>query len=127
MRRVILFLSVGLVATPALADVSAQAFTVRVDKLMGQGPLALFSPERHRLQDLAEANGDQLLAERREAIARHEQPAYCPPPGASPYLGARQLVNGLHAMPVAERERMTLKEAMRTLLARLHPCPRAAR
>lgn len=110
------------ILTPA-DRINAQTFLARVEVLLAKGPFALFSSDRKQLQAIVEDNGDIIHDDMIAARASHTTSQYCPP-AKHEYIGARELINGLRAMPLSEREQINLQTAMRRILAKLHPCGR---
>ena len=108
------------VLTPA-DHIGAQAFLTRAEALRAKGPMALFSSDLKHLQAMVEDNGDIIHDDLVAARAARAMPQYCPPTGHE-YIGARELIEGLRAMPRGEREQIDLQTAMRKILAQLHPC-----
>ena len=83
--------------------------------------MALFSPELKRLQAEAEEAGDELHKEYAADLAARRHTAYCSP--ASKYLGPRELIRGLQAIPAPKLEHMDIKQAMQAIFERNYPCP----
>ena len=110
------------IAVPAAARMPASLFLKRADSLRAKGPFALFSSDLKKLQFEAEAAGDELHDEHARLMAAHQSTAWCAP--ATKYLGARELIVGMHAIPRNELARMDIKDAMRTVFERNYPCPR---
>lgn len=108
------------ILTPA-DRINAQAFLARAETLIAKGPFALLSTDLKRLQAIVEDNGDIIHDDMIAARISHSRPQYCPP-AKHEYIGARELITGLRAMPRSEREQIDLQTAMRRILAKLHPC-----
>ena len=111
-----------LAASPAAAKMPAKIFLQRADSLRAKGPFALFSSDLKKLQFEAEAAGDELHDEHAAKMAAREPTDWCAP--VTKYLGASELILGLHAIPPAELDRMDIKQAMRAVFKRNYPCPR---
>ena len=109
--------SAGLAAPPG----TAQNFLDRANRLKAKGPLALFDKDYARLKAEATAVG-QSIGNDRIAAERAGRPVlYCSPkPRAS--LGNYEFIDGLAAIPSAERARMSLKDAMLRVLQKKYPC-----
>jgi hypothetical protein len=107
---------------PAAARMPASLFLKKADSLRARGPLALFSSDLKTLQFEAEAAGDELHLEHAERMASHQSTDWCAP--VAKYLGPRELIEGMHALPRADLDRMDIKQAMRAVFARDYPCPR---
>lgn len=109
-------------AVPAAARMPATLFLKKADSLRARGPFALLSPDLKKLQFVAEAAGDELHDEHARLMAAHQPTAWCAP--VTKYLGARELLVGMHAIPRAELAQMDIKAAMGAVLERNYPCPR---
>jgi hypothetical protein len=121
-QLVLLFLALS-VGTPALASPpgSAQNFLDRANRLKAKGPLAFFDRDYGRLKAEATAVG-RSIGDDRIAAERAGRPIlYCSPrPRAN--LGSYEFIDGLAAIPAAERARMSLKAAMLRILQKKYPC-----
>lgn len=125
MRKSILVALALLVPAPSWAAVpgSAQNFLDRAERLKAKGPLAFFDSDYGRLKSEATIVG-KAIGDDRIAAERAGRPIlYCSPsPRAE--LGSFEFIRGLEAIPAAERERMSLKDAMIRVLAKKYPCSR---
>lgn len=125
MRKTILLALVLSVSThaPAAAVGSAQNFLDRAERLKAKGPLAFFDGDYGRLKTEATLVGESIGDDRIAAEKAGKPILYCSPlPRAE--LGSFEFIHGLEAIPAAERERMSLKDAMIRVLQRKYPCPR---
>ena len=122
MRQLFLALIGAVTLAPATtsARMPARVFLAKADSLRAKGPFALFSSDLKKLQFEAEAAGDELHDEHKAAIEAHRPTDWCAP--VTKYLGARELIVGMHAIPHAELERMDIKDAMRAIFGRNYPC-----
>ena len=98
-------------------------FLAKADALKKKGPLALLSGDFGLLKKEVTESAKLLRAERMAAKAAGRTPAYCPPKGAGSSLGAEDVVAHFRSIPPAQAARMRVKDAMRSLLAKRHPCP----
>jgi hypothetical protein len=90
---------------------------------MAMGPLAFFDRHYGRLMAEATAVGKAIGDDRIAAEKAHRPILYCSPtPRAQ--LGSFEFVDGLNAIPPAERAGMSLKDAMIRVLQRKYPCRR---
>jgi len=123
-KAFLLFLSLS-VATPALsaAPGSAQNFLDRANRLKAKGPLALFDSDYGRLKSEATAVG-KAIGDDRIAAERAGRPILYCSPNARAQLGSYEFIDGLEAIPAAERYRMNLKDAMVRVLQKKYPCRR---
>lgn len=123
MRKVILLAVALSIAAPApgAAPGTAQNFLDRANRLKSKGPLAFFDGDYGRLKAEATAVG-KAIGDDRIAAERSGKPIlYCSPnPRAS--LGNFEFIDGLEAIPPAERATMSLKEAMIRVLQKKYPC-----
>ena len=111
------------IAVPAVSAPpgSAQNFLDRANRLKSKGPFALFDPDYGRLKAEATAVGQSIGSDRRVAERAHRPILYCSP-NARAELGSYEFLNGLQAIPPAERARMSLKDAMVRVLQKKYPC-----
>ena len=125
MRKLILLVLVFSIAAPALAWApgGAQNFLERAERLKAKGPLAFFDSDYGRLKAEATAVGVSIGDDRIAAEKAGRPILYCSPrPRAQ--LGSFEFIDGLKAIPAAERSRMSLKDAMLRVLQRKYPCRR---
>ena len=117
-----LMIAAVLAAMPlAAADaMNVAVFLERATALEKKGMRALFSSDLKVLKGEVETASTQLRAERAAAQRAGKTPAYCPPPKSG--LSPQELLAQLRTIPLAHRERMDLKDGLRTVLARKYPC-----
>ena len=113
------------VAMPAMAAApgSAQNFLDRAHRLKSKGPLAFFDSDYGRLKAEATAVGKSIGDDRRAAQRAGKPILYCSP-DARAQLGSFEFIDGLDAIPPAERAQMSLKDAMIRVLQKKYPCRR---
>jgi len=125
MRKTILVAAAISICTPTLAAAlgGAQNFLERANRLKAKGPFAFFDSDYGRLKAEATAVG-KAIGDDRIAAERSGRPIlYCSPqPRAQ--LGSFEFIDGLQAIPAAERARMSLKEGMLRVLQKKYPCRR---
>jgi hypothetical protein len=125
MRNAVLMTLMLCVAAPAFAAApgTAQNFLDRANRLKARGPLAFFDSDYGRLKAEATAVG-KAIGDDRIAAERAGKPIlYCSPkPRAE--LGSFEFIDGLAAIPPAERSRMSLKDGMIRVLRKKYPCRR---
>lgn len=125
MPKTILLAPLLTVAVAALAGApgSAQSFLDRANRLKSKGPLAFFDNDYGRLKAEATAVG-KSIGDDRVAAERSGRPIlYCSPNVRAP-LGSLEFIDGLEAIPSAERARMSLKDAMLRVIQKKYPCRR---
>ena len=125
MRKTI-FLALALsVSIPAFAAPpgTAQNFLDRANRLKSKGPLAFFDSDYGRLKAEATAAGKSIGDDRIAAEKAHKPILYCSP-NARAQLGSFEFIDGLEAIPPAERATMSLKDAMIRVLQKKYPCRR---
>src|SRR3954453_16541251 len=113
MRKMIVLILALSVCIPAVAASpgTAQSFLERANRLKAKGPLAFFDRDYGKLKAEATAVGKSIGDDRIAAERVHKAILYCSPqPRAS--LGSFQFIDGLAAIPAAERANMSLKDAM---------------
>ena len=125
MRKTILFILLFSVVAAAhtAPPGTAQNFLDRANRLKAKGPFAFFDSDYGRLKAEATAVG-RSIGDDRIAAERAGRPIlYCSPtPRAQ--LGSFEFIEGLAAIPPAERAGMSLKEAMLRILQKKYPCRR---
>lgn len=115
-----------LIALPATA-LQAQSMTVatflaKADALQKKGPLALLSSDLGLLKKEAQNAALSLRQERLAAKSAGRRQAFCPPEkGAS--LGTNDVLGHFRSIPPAQRSRVQVRDAMRSLMAKKFPCP----
>jgi hypothetical protein len=125
MRKTILLAVALSVAVPALAAPpgTAQNFLDRANRLKAKGPLALLDADYKRLKAEATAVGRSIGDDRIAAEKAGRPILYCSPkPRAK--LGSYEFLDGLEAIPAAERQNIPLKAAMLRVLQKKYPCRR---
>ena len=112
-----------LLASAALAAPlgSAQNFLDRANRLKAKGPLAFFDADYRRLKAEAYAAGNSLRDDRIAAQKAGKPILYCSPK-ARAQLGSMEFIDGLEAIPSAERPKLNLKQAMLRVLQKKYPC-----
>jgi hypothetical protein len=100
---------------------SAQNFLDRANRLKAKGPFALFDGDYGRLKAEATAVGQSIGSDRRADERAHRPILYCSP-NARAELGSYEFLNGLQAIPAAQRAGMSLKDAMLRILQKKYPC-----
>jgi hypothetical protein len=125
MRKTILLFAALSVCTPSLgaAPGTAQNFLDRANRLKAKGPLAFFDSDYGRLKADATAVGKAIGDERIAAEKAGKPILYCSP-NARASLGSFEFIDGLEAIPAAQRATMSLKEAMLRVLQMKYPCRR---
>ena len=125
MRKTILMALALYIAAPALAAPpgTAQNFLDRANRLKGKGPLAFFDSDYKRLKAEATAVGKSIGDDRIAAEKAGKPILYCSPK-ARAQLGSFEFIDGLEAIPSAQRQTMSLKAAMLIVLQKKYPCRR---
>jgi hypothetical protein len=123
MIKTIAFAIVVAVAAPAAAAPpgSAQNFLERAERLKAKGPLALLDSDYGRLKAEGTAAGKSIGDDRIAAEKAGKPALYCSP-SVRAELGSFEFIRGLEAIPPAELQRMSLKQAMLRVLQRKYPC-----
>lgn len=125
MRKTILLAVACSVATPVFPAAlgTAQNFLERANRLKNKGPLAFFDSDYKRLKAEATAVGKSIGDDRIAAERARKPILYCSP-GARAKLGSYEFIDGLEAIPAAQRQTMSLKAAMLIVLQKKYPCRR---
>ena len=123
--RLAFMIAVFALTVPAVASaqsMNAEAFLQRANKLKAKGPLAVFSGgEIKALMNEGKASGDAARMQRLAAVKAGRKPRYCPPEGPQK-LGSDEFMARLLAIPRADRQRITMTEAMTRILTAKFPC-----
>ena len=125
MRKTILVVLALSISVPALSAPpgTAQNFLDRANRLKGKGPLAFFDSDYKKLKAEATAVGKAIGDDRIAAEKAGKPILYCSPqPRAQ--LGSYEFLDGLEAIPAAQRQNMGLKAAMIIVLQKKYPCKR---
>ena len=125
MHKIVPIILAFAISAPALAAPigTAQNFLDRANRLKAKGPLALFDRDYKRLKAEATAVGKSIGADRIAAEKAGRPILYCSPK-ARAQLGSYEFIDGLEAIPAAERRTMSLKAAMLRVLQKKYPCSR---
>ena len=125
MRKLVLLVLLLAVTTPASAAPpgSAQNFLDRAHRLKSKGPFAFFDSDYGRLKAEATTAG-KVIGDDRIAAEKSGRPILYCSPSARAELGSFEFIDGLDAIPAAERARMSLKDAMLRVLQKKYPCRR---
>jgi hypothetical protein len=125
MRKTIFLVLVLALSVPSLAASpgSAQNFLDRANRLKAKGPLAFFDSDYGRLKAEATSVGKSIGDDRIAAQRAGRPILYCSPQ-ARAQLGSFEFIDGLEAIPPAQRATMNLKDAMVRVLQRKYPCRR---
>ena len=117
MRKTFLLAVAFSVAVPAFAAPpgTAQNFLDRANRLKAKGPLAFFDADYKRLKVEAMAVGKSIGDDRIAAEKGGKPILYCSPK-ARAKLGSYEVLDGLEAIPAAQRQTMPLKAAMLRVL-----------
>jgi len=125
MRKTIILALLVSISIPSYAAPAgtAQNFLDRANRLKAKGPLAFFDSDYGRLKTEATAVGKAIGDDRIAAERAHKPILYCSP-DARAQLGSFEFLDGLEAIPPAERANMSLKDAMIRVLQKKYPCRR---
>src|SRR5690242_1851813 len=125
MRKTIFLALLVSISIPSFAAPpgTAQNFLDRANRLKSKGPLAFFDSDYGRLKAEAVAAGRSIGNDRIAAERAHKPILYCSP-NARASLGSFEFIDGLEAIPPAQRAKMSLKEAMLRVLQKKYPCRR---
>lgn len=117
----------ALMAVPGAASaqsMNAELFYKRALALKAKGTIAaMMSRDLKPLIREARAAGLKARAARLKATAAGKKPRYCPPEG-SKRLGHKEFLEGMGRIPLAERMKIDMTEAMTRVLIAKFPCSR---
>ena len=119
----LILLTAGLTMPEAASaqSMNAEAFFRKAQSLKAKGAMALMSRDLGPMIKEARSAGLKARSTRLAAVAAGRTPRYCPPKG-SKRLGNEEFMAGMAAIPLAERLRIDLTEAMTRILVRKFPC-----
>lgn len=101
---------------------NAQAFYQRASALQKKGIAAIFSGgEIKTLMAEGQAAGRKARQQREAALASHQKPRFCPPPGVVK-IDSDEFMKRLSAIPASDRSRIDMTEATTRILAAKYPC-----
>jgi hypothetical protein len=110
----------AIVPVGAAQAMDVATFLTKADALEKKGMLALMSSDYKLLLREIRTQGAQLRAERLAAEKAGRKPAYCPP--AKQSLTSKEVLTAFRTIPLAQRPRIQVKDALRALMARKYPC-----
>jgi len=110
----------AIVPLAAANAMDVATFLAKADALQKKGMMALMSSDYKLLKNEILAQSKLLRAERLTAQRAGRKPAYCPP--ANQRLGSNELLAAFRTIPVAQRPRVQVGDALRAFLARKYPC-----
>ena len=116
---IVVALAGSFVASAAIAappnSMTVATFLEKEQRLEARRPLAAFSPDTHLLQQEAQASFVDWLAQA-------HAPNACPPKGSRWRGDPQKFLEMLHAVPVTERPRLSVREAFRRDWNARYPC-----
>ena len=123
MKKLLLAALVAVIPVAALQAMPVETFLQKAEALQQRGMMALVSSDYRLLRREVETATASLRAERQSAQRAGRPPAYCPPEqGGS--LTSADILGHFRTIPPAQRARLQVRDALRTLLARRYPCRR---
>ena len=105
----------------ALQAMTVAVFLQKAEALEKKGALALFSSDLGRLKAEMKQAGQALKAERLAAQRAGRQVGFCPPEGGA-RLNSNELLAHFSSIPPAQRQRMHVRDGLRSLMIRKFPC-----
>jgi len=123
MRKIAFVLLIALAPVTAAnaQNMPLNQFLAKATALEKKGPMALFSSDMGLLKKEMQASGKELRAERLAAKAAGRAPAFCPPEKGVE-MDAKEILSHFRSIPQAQRNRMRVKDAFRSLMVRKYPC-----
>ncbi|HYW17235.1 MAG TPA: hypothetical protein VE891_13920 [Allosphingosinicella sp.] len=110
----------AIVPLGAAQAMDVATFLVKADALQKKGMMALMSSDYKLLKKEIETQAAALRAERQAAERARRKPAYCPP--AKQSLTSNEILAAFRTIPVAQRSRIQVRDALRAMMARKYPC-----
>ena len=121
MRKFLLILILVLVPVTALHAMTVTTFLQKADALEKRGVTAMFSSDLRLLKGEIRTAAESLRNERLAAQRAGRRTAYCPPERQG--FNSDEILAHFRSIPVAQRGRMDVRDALRGLLVRKFPCP----
>ena len=118
MRYALLLAAPLLIA--AAGDMSVATFLQKADALRAKGPLALMSGDIKVLMSEFRGGATRARADFEADKKAGRRPSACPP--AKVKMNSNQILADMRAVPVAERGRTSVKQAVAAAMARRYPC-----
>lgn len=107
-------------AAQAQGLMTLDTFLEKADRLEARGPLALFSSDfrllKGEVDEAFDAYKERLHADREAGRTPHS----CPPAGDS--VNSDQLLEHFRSYPESRRPNVTVRTAIRDMMARRYPC-----
>ena len=125
-KALMIAVPLALISAPAFAapgDMLASTFLEKADRLMGMGMRAMFSGDVKVLMAEGKGAGEAYRARIAADRAAGRAPHSCAP--ARTRMSSDQLLGHLRRYPAAQRQSITMKQAMADYFAKTYPCPRA--
>ena len=120
MLRLIFGLALALAPLSTASAMPVSVFLTKANALKKKGPLALFSGDIKLLMNQVKADSAELRAENKALETAGKRKHYCPP--AKFAMDEDQIMLAMRQVPAAHRAHTSTKDALRTYLARQHPC-----
>jgi len=121
-RHVLPLLLIAIPAAASAQTMNAEYFHQRSLALKAKGAAAIFSMgEVKKLVGEAQRAGQAARAQRLAEVAAGRPARACPPEKAS--MDSEEFMRRLGAIPAAERQRITMTEAMTRITIARFPCP----
>lgn len=105
----------------APGEMSVAAFLARADAVMRFGPLALATPEAHRLKGEVVATAKRYKARIDAARRAGRRTTSCPPESGT--LTPQEWLAHLRSYPARVRPKLSLRAAFDALMKKRYPCP----
>jgi hypothetical protein len=119
----IIVAALSALATPAFAqNMPVSTFLEKADALKAKGMMAMLSSDIGVLKKEIQAAGLAARAERQARDAAGQPQLACPPEKVS--MNSDELIESFRAIPVAQRPRVTVKQAMIEMVRKRYPCPK---
>ncbi len=119
-KKLIAALFLAALPLSAAQAMDVATFLTKAEAVEKKGMLAVFSSDYKVLKAEIENASKALRAERHAAQKAGRKPAYCPTGKSG--VTVRDILAAMRAVPVAQRPRTQVKDALRTDFARRWPC-----
>ena len=113
-----------IVPVSAVQAMTVAVFLQKADALKARGMAAMFSSDIGLLKSEVRTAAEALRAEQQAAVRAGRPAAFCPPPAGRASVNSNELLAHFRSIPPAQRQRMEVRDALRTFFARRYPCPR---
>ena len=120
MNKMVIAAAAALLSATSASAMDVATFLAKGMALQARGPAAVLMPEFPEVQGEIQAAAIATRRARVQALRDGRAPPYCPQQGAS--LTSEEIQAAMLAVPVAQRARVQVRDAIGAAFARKYPC-----